>query len=87
MGQVGEVILWSRNAIRISGYVRFRTSQCGPLAWRPSKQGFGRDDGGHLCQDVPSQSLGVRGQATMLVVSEAQAPITELFLKHAVLLA
>jgi len=40
----------------------------------PSEQGFGRHNGGHFRQKLPSQTFGSGGQSTALVVVEPQAP-------------
>jgi hypothetical protein len=53
----------------------------------PSEQSLGRHNGCHLRQELPSQSFGLSGQVTALVVVEAQAPPAQLLPKNAVLLA
>src|SRR5215469_4300816 len=53
----------------------------------PSQQGLGRDNAGDLGKNLSSQGFGLYGQSPALMVIEAHSPATELFSKHAVLLA
>src|SRR5450759_4087184 len=53
----------------------------------PGQQRLGRDNRGHLGQNLPSQSFGLGRQATALVIVEPQPTAIELLAKHPVLLA
>src|SRR5215469_5994041 len=53
----------------------------------PSQQGLRRDNAGDLGKSLSSQRFGLYGQSPALIVIQAHAPPTELFSKHAILLA
>ena len=52
----------------------------------PSQQRVGGNDRGEVGENLPSQPLGLVGQATALVVAESQALVAELLAKNPVLL-
>ena len=53
----------------------------------PGRQCPGRNDRGYLCQKLPSEALGLAGQATALVVVELKSPVAELLAKYPIFLA
>jgi hypothetical protein len=53
----------------------------------PSQQRLGCENAGDLGKNLSSQRFGLYGQSPALIVIEAHSPATELFSKHAILLA
>jgi hypothetical protein len=52
----------------------------------PGQQSLGRDDGGDLHQQLPSQAFGLGGQSSALIVGEPQSTSGQLFSQNAILL-
>ena len=52
----------------------------------PRQQGFGRDDGGHLCQDLPAQFFGCRGKPPSLIVGKSKPSTTDLLPENTIFL-
>src|SRR6516165_9095258 len=51
----------------------------------PGQQSLGRDNRGHLLENLPSQSLGLSGQSAALVIVEPQSLSAQLLAKNSVL--